>query len=432
MEDQAMDDRLFVRVYNVGCGDCIYLRIPDEQFPRHVLIDCGNFFGDRVSYLRFAMQNLQELLNDEEQVPQERLGKLDLLVATHQHWDHIKGFEGAMETLRDIEIERIWISIAMDEQHEDAHQLRALQAHVATTLERLVERRGLRLDPKLSALFELGLSTREATKAVCQTLPEANNVSPLFVFRGVEQDLSDSQAAQQLLVSDDPSIRLHILAPEQDIDSAYMGRALPLLDSAHRAETWFGSGVAGDIEERPGNISERSFRLLRTQLFQASLFAASQENHVVNNTSVVLLLEWRGRRLLFPGDAEHESWRWMWHHNQALLDHPLDFLKISHHGSHNGTPFDLQDPQADINQILNAMLPRANAENAQAVVSTLAGRIHAPLNPVPHPSLLNELAARVSNTKENPPDPGRQPQRTDTTEEDWIDFFFSPAPEPPS
>lgn len=427
-----MDDRLFVRVYNVGCGDCIFLRIPDESFPRQVLIDCGNFFGDRVSDLRFTMQNVRELLNDEEQLPEERLGKLDLLVATHQHWDHIKGFEGALETLREFDIERIWISVAMNERHDEAHQLRALQSHVARTLKRLVESRGLNLDPRLAALFELGLSTREATKAVCQTLPAENGVSPLFVFRGIESELSEAQASQQMLAFDDPSIRLHILAPERDIDGAYLGNALPLLEEAHRARTMLGLPEDAPDTARPANIGARAFRLLRSQLFQASLFAASQENHVVNNTSVVLLLEWKGRRLLFPGDAEHESWRWMWHHKQDLLERPLDFLKISHHGSHNGTPYDVQDPQADINQILDAMLPRANAEGAQAVVSTLAGRIHAPLNPVPHPNLMNEIAQRVSNTQENPPDPGRQPQRTDSIEGDWIDFLFSSVDESPA
>lgn len=424
-----MDERLFVRVYNVGCGDCIFVRIPDEQAPKQILIDCGNFFGDRVSDLRFAMQNLRDLLHDEEQVPSDRLGKLDLVVATHQHWDHIKGFEGALATLKEFDIERLWISIAMDEGHEDAHQLRTLQAHVAATIEKLVERRGLSLDPDLVALFELGLSTKEATNAICRTLPENNNIEPLFVYRGVEQELSDAQAAAQLVSFNDPSIKLHILAPERDIDQAYMGEALSILKEAQSSEKWFGLRDEQEPREteRPTNISDRSFRLLRSQLFQASLFAARFENHVVNNTSIVLLLEWRGRRLLLPGDAEHESWRLMWDHHRPLLDQPLDFLKVSHHGSHNGTPYDLQDSQSELNQILEALLPRENADNAHAVVSTLAGRIHAPLNPVPHPDLLNELALRVSNTIENPPDPGRQPQRTDAAEEDWIDFFFSPA-----
>ena len=37
-----MADKLLVRIYNVGLGDCIYLRVPDENDDVHILIDCGN------------------------------------------------------------------------------------------------------------------------------------------------------------------------------------------------------------------------------------------------------------------------------------------------------------------------------------------------------------------------------------------------------
>ena len=36
-----MDDKLLIRVYAVGFGDCIYVRIPDGESHYHVLIDCG-------------------------------------------------------------------------------------------------------------------------------------------------------------------------------------------------------------------------------------------------------------------------------------------------------------------------------------------------------------------------------------------------------
>ena len=83
---------------------------------------------------------------------------------------------------------------------------------------------------------------------------------------------------------------------------------------------------------------------------------AALETSIQNNLSVVLLIEWRGRRLLFVGDAEWEgefkegkhngSWNVMWEkHRKTLLKTPLDFLKIGHHGSINATP-----PPADIQE----------------------------------------------------------------------------------
>ena len=54
-----------------------------------------------------------------------------------------------------------------------------------------------------------------------------------------------------------------------------------------------------------------------------------------NNTSLVLLLEWRRWKLLFPADAGRRSWQMMDHPQQLQEVH---FLKVSHHGSHTGMP----------------------------------------------------------------------------------------------
>ncbi len=60
---------------------------------------------------------------------------------------------------------------------------------------------------------------------------------------------------------------------------------------------------------------------------------------VLNNTSVILLFEAGGKKLLFPGDAQIENWSY-------ALAHPLvrkmlagvDLYKVGHHGSRNATP----------------------------------------------------------------------------------------------
>jgi len=68
----------------------------------------------------------------------------------------------------------------------------------------------------------------------------------------------------------------------------------------------------------------------------------------MNNTSLILLFEVGGKKLLFPGDAQIENWSW------ALEDAPdakqtrallagVDFYKVGHHGSRNATPKTLYD-----------------------------------------------------------------------------------------
>jgi beta-lactamase superfamily II metal-dependent hydrolase len=427
-----MGEKLLVRIYKVGCGDCIFVRVPDTDRPYHLLIDCGNFFGDKSAELRQAMNDVEALLNDEAVVPEDRLGHLDLVVATHQHWDHIKGFEAALETFKRIKIDRIWMPVAMKEDHPHALQLHALQGHVDKTIERLAGEPGLRLHPGLhSLLMMMSLSTRRATEVLRDDLPSHHGIQPLYVYRGFEEDLSAEERKEYLPDFKDPRTKLLVLAPEKEVDGAYMGSAFALLEDLDAGEHHIDDLIPGS--ERiswPTNISRREFRQLQTSLRYTSLLAASQANHVVNNTSVVLLLEWNDKRLLFPGDAERESWRLMWQNMEPELSDPVHLLKVSHHGSHNGTPYDLCDPDHEINCILDAILPTANAGMAQAVVSTLAGRIHAVANPVPHPALMKELADRVNNTHEYPPALGKQPQRTDKEEdEDWIDVKIEPTPD---
>ena len=101
-----------------------------------------------------------------------------------------------------------------------------------------------------------------------------------------------------------------------------------------------------------------------------------------NNTSVVFTLQWRGWRLLFAGDAEVRSWKTM--HKHGVIK-PVDFLKVSHHGSHNGTPS---------GEILEALLPddAANESERVALISTCDDTYSG----VPHGPTSGELAQRCS------------------------------------
>ena len=62
---------------------------------------------------------------------------------------------------------------------------------------------------------------------------------------------------------------------------------------------------------------------------------------------------------------------------------PVDFLKVSHHGSHNGTP----------QSLLDSLLPVARKSKAQVLVSTKKN-VYGTQNPVPDTSLLKELERR--------------------------------------
>jgi hypothetical protein len=62
-------------------------------------------------------------------------------------------------------------------------------------------------------------------------------------------------------------------------------------------------------------------------------------DNFLNNTSLILLFEVKGKKLLFPGDAQLENWSWAL--NQTGIKDLLkdvDVYKVGHHGSRNATP----------------------------------------------------------------------------------------------
>jgi hypothetical protein len=144
---------------------------------------------------------------------------------------------------------------------------------------------------------------------------------------------------------------------------------------------------------------------------------AAKDTSIQNNLSVVLLIVWKKRRLLFVGDAEWEreyfkdgkhngSWNVMWkQHGTTLLSSPIDFLKVGHHGSINATPPPAakRDPskraipgEPSVYTLLDTILPvppPGQNPTAQAIISTQ----REPYAPIPESELLVDLARRLSN-----------------------------------
>lgn len=424
-------DKLLIKVYKVRFGDLIFMRIPDNDHLVHILIDCG---GRRIDDIERAIDDIVDLLNAED-IPQAERGKLDLLVLTHNHYDHIKGFESEtiVELLtQDVTVERVWITVAMQEDHAGSNQLRALQEHVNRTLRVLSQDPTLHWNDDVGEFFEILRYKDDAQEAIREKFTD-----PLYVYRGVEDDLSDADQAKYLLQFDEASTALHILAPEENVDESYLGHAFGLVEPFEEGESPFTYLVPKDQRgELPKNIPADRFNQLKSQILETALFAASQSNGFVNNTSVVLLLEWRGLRFLFPGDAEHKSWKLMWQHAQQQLSQEVNFLKVAHHGSHNGTPYDVintDDPDTELNEILDAILPESNATAAYAVVSTFPSYL-SNVNEIPKAETMRELAKRITNKRQYEPVEGEeltsddwQPQRTDKEIDDKIEFLFPVA-----
>ncbi|MEP7009014.1 MAG: MBL fold metallo-hydrolase [Acidobacteriota bacterium] len=399
-----MENHLLIRAYRVGCGDCIYVRIPEGDDGFHILIDCGKKGDDDL--LEQAIKHL------ETQLPKGDAGKrrLDLIVATHRHEDHIKGFDERW--FKNIQVKNVWLSAVMDPKHPQAEKAQKLHAFADAEMRRLALS-GRALSPQVQILVSAyGVNNDAADDFLMKTLAEANHITPQFVHAG--------QTSKQLgLDLEDATI--HVLAPEEDIDGFYLGSDFdPTLKGVQDG------GLRGEPRTEPvetpvpKNIGAGDFRRLQSGMLSNSLAFAAKDTTIQNNMSVVLLIEWKGRRLLFVGDAEWDrefkegkdngSWNVMWERRREHLLEPLDFLKIGHHGSVNATPPVAEhqpkpkngavDPgEKSIYRLLDSILPPPKGNEkptAQAIVST--EREFYPT--IPDCSVLADLARRVSNTRD--------------------------------
>jgi len=425
-----MADKLLVRAYNVEVGDCLYCRIPKarrvgstvDDF--HILIDCGSVGG--IDHLKAAIAHLQT------QLPAAGGGKkrLDLLVVTHEHKDHIAGFDP--DFFEDIKIENIWMNSAMDPEHPQAE--RSLQLHgFATTAMRNIASLNLAMSPELQELVALyGIDNDGAMEALRTTLPEANGISPNYVHAGM--------TPAQLGLSTLSGATIKVLGPERDIDHFYLGEEI---DETLRGLAASSGAIGRQPRTAPAvfprNISKADFRRLQSRMMSSALAFAELSSKVTNNTSVVLLIEWKGKRLLFVGDAEWDTkfregkangaWNVMWNKRKAELNSKIDFLKIGHHGSENATPWnDAEDGRVtEPSTILDAILPKPAGRarpTAKAVVSTKRKNYET----IPRAALLVELGRRVQNVRKYQQELGTRASRLPKFREFEKQWLSSPQP----
>lgn len=86
-------------------GDCFLIRVVQGDQASHIMIDCGVLMGSA-----YAKERMRAIAAD---IVRTAGQKLDLLVVTHEHWDHISGFSQAQDILLDnpdFAIGAIWMA----------------------------------------------------------------------------------------------------------------------------------------------------------------------------------------------------------------------------------------------------------------------------------------------------------------------------------
>lgn len=107
--------KLTVRMYRDILGDCFLIRAPQGDGTINVLIDCGILQG-----MPGAAERAGRIMRD---VADTTSKHLDVLIVTHEHWDHLSGFEQAKDIFADIEVSELWLGWTEDPRDELAQKL---------------------------------------------------------------------------------------------------------------------------------------------------------------------------------------------------------------------------------------------------------------------------------------------------------------------
>lgn len=359
--------RVHVRMYQVGFGDCFlvsfyYRRAIAGRDERHILIDFGSTHAPRRASK--LLPRAAELLDEHTN------GKLDVLVATHRHKDHLDGF-GLAETAAVIDklspdlIVRPWTddpTLPADAQAPTGNSRFAASlaegqefASLVASLVGAASASSLRGQLARMALDQL------PNKAALDRLDQwASDGRPAYVHAGGDSSIEQIVPGIRVRVLGPPTVKqAPNLTTQRANDPEYwlaqraaLERAVPASLTAEfeqPAELPVTEGV------EPGPVSWLVERLQRQQL--ASLLRIVRTvDDALNNTSVILLIDAGDKRLLFPGDAQIENWSWTLKNapDSAALCNLLarvDLYKVGHHGSRNATPRSLfrlwgEDPSA--------------------------------------------------------------------------------------
>lgn len=380
-----MNAGIDIRAYVVGFGDCVLLSLPDDKRLRHVLVDFGRAPNDSASLGRFPA-----IAND---IAERCEGRLDLIVVTHEHLDHLEGFYREREVFDRIDVEQVWMGLPSDENYYANYPGARLQKRVREAVGEFAlhaDRKGIALHPAFRSLLQNNLANADRI----DYLRKLGRKPPLYLARGKTGSAATRWSRH---------IKVRVLAPEEDTSTYYgrSGRSRALMSeltkglrgaaadgaiakTSKEGSAWDFANVPRAVDGDLEGFSASDYGRLRRAIREDGVAAARFIDRAANNTSLCLLLQAAGKRLLLPGDAELESWDKI-RENCAKDLAPVDFLKVSHHGSHNGTPPDL----------LDTLLPVRRADRAKILVSTKRD-VYGTKNPVPDKSLLAELKRRCA------------------------------------
>ena len=376
--------RARVRMYRHGLGDCFLITIPRKSgAPFQMLIDCG-VLARKADFISGMVEHLRETVRHDH--PDGKV-RLDVVSATHEHKDHVSGFNQARSLFsNDFEFGSVWLAWTENLTVKEVEKIKAAKKKAADTL-RAALTSPLGQAAPLAGVAEL-LAFSEADDASGSgTVGEAMEYLKL---RG--KDCGDLQflkpGAPPMELDGVDGVRVYVLGPPLD---PLLLKASEVTEKMKTDGTIYHLAATGDAGmdalaaaiPSAGEACERFFPFARQhridrssihfpsiQPFTSDTYDNPQQawrridsdwmrgfgqlaldlDSDTNNTSLVLAFEFvkTGEVLLFVGDAQVGNWK-SWEkvsfqvpgRATPLPAHDLlnrtVFYKVGHHCSHNAT-----------------------------------------------------------------------------------------------
>jgi hypothetical protein len=389
-------------MYKVGeLGDCFFLTIKNNKTVRHMLIDCGSFRNSDKSAKR-----MKEIATEIKKEINKTKGRLDVVVGTHQHNDHVSGFVHAEKEFRGMKIDQVWLSWLDDPKSKEASSIAEGHSRLRSAMMKAFEKMSAIIDNRKKGIENTRISeVRSVIGGVLgffgdepelpaqgiKILKEIGANDPEYLSPGELKTITGIPASE---------VRIHVLGPptnekllfrkdpkkgesyDMRLKSMYSmaGNFLLALDN-------LSAGKSKEEEQFPFN---REFKRFRDNIVSPALkdIAAGYEDpdhawrnidddwmdqaarlalymdSFTNNSSLVIAIELvkTGKVLLFAADAQAGNWvSWqdvVFQEKSTSLDSLLErtvFYKVGHHGSENATLKNVLEKMT--HQELVAMIP---------------------------------------------------------------------------
>jgi hypothetical protein len=384
-----------MRMYQVGFGDCFLLSfeyakpLADGRAERHLLIDFGS---SRAPGATDPLPVAAGLISHHTN------GKLDVLVCTHRHKDHLSGF-GAKATADVIEglkpslVVRPWTddptaaedatgpALTGDSSQRFALGLAHAQSFATALSEAVVGNGGRRSELHELALMQLA---NQAAHDRLEKWAKAGKVA--YVFYGSNSKIDDVVPGITVRVLGPPTVEQWPEATgqrENDPDEYWLSQTRLLTQTIEAgglrrtAERVLSGGAPID----PGPIRWLVERM-RDQHAASLLRIVRTVDDALNNTSVILLIDAGDKRFLLSGDAQIENWDYSLknapeHAKLQKLLAEVDLYKVGHHGSRNATPktlFNLWGAEPDPKRPLVAMMSTLSNVHGKTDITKVPSR----------------------------------------------------------